>query len=239
MTKTHQDSLHEQRRRAVAEATTRLIAQKGLDRVSVRDIAVEAGYSTHVVSHYFENKKELLLFTLREVSQRSVDRLKMAIEDGEDVARCLETFLPLDSARIIDARLWLTFWTAALHDPDIAAEQLRFGSKYRDLMLGLLRLRDMFPHGTPADAQDVIAQRLQMAISGIAVHGVLGVWDENQQRRMLAAELGQIVPADSTAHTDSATDTVQSPAALAEENARLRRLLVNTLLDTVPGRRDD
>ena len=41
---------HEQRRREVAEVAAELIAHRGLERVTVREIAAATGFSTTVVS---------------------------------------------------------------------------------------------------------------------------------------------------------------------------------------------
>ena len=61
---------HEERRRQVVAVASRLIAQAGLDAVTVRDVANAADCSTAIVSHYFHNKKELLFLTYR----GSIDR---------------------------------------------------------------------------------------------------------------------------------------------------------------------
>jgi len=51
---------HDARRREVGAIAARLIATSGLEGVTVRDVARIAGFSTAVVSHYFDNKRALL-----------------------------------------------------------------------------------------------------------------------------------------------------------------------------------
>lgn len=67
---------HERQRRAIAEALWRLVARAGLDAVSLRDVAAEAGVSMGRVQHYFANKDEMLLFGL----QLAQDRIGARIE---------------------------------------------------------------------------------------------------------------------------------------------------------------
>jgi len=49
-----------EKREEVLEATWRLMARVGIDRVSIREIAAEAGCSTGVIAHYFKNKEDVL-----------------------------------------------------------------------------------------------------------------------------------------------------------------------------------
>src|SRR5256885_12824300 len=56
---------HDARRAALAEIAADLIAAEGLDAATVRRLAQAAGASTKVVSHYFQDKRALLLMTYR------------------------------------------------------------------------------------------------------------------------------------------------------------------------------
>ena len=66
---------HEARRAEVAAVAADLIAQRGLDGVSVRDVAAAGGYSTTVVTHYFASKRELLLHAYRSAGTATEERL--------------------------------------------------------------------------------------------------------------------------------------------------------------------
>ena len=56
---------HETRRRRIAEIALGIIAREGIEAATIRRIAAEVGYSTAVVTHYFENKQDLLGSVLR------------------------------------------------------------------------------------------------------------------------------------------------------------------------------
>jgi AcrR family transcriptional regulator len=55
----------EERRSRIAEAILRIAASRGLDEVSLRDVAAEAGVSMGQVQHYFSTKREMLMFACR------------------------------------------------------------------------------------------------------------------------------------------------------------------------------
>jgi AcrR family transcriptional regulator len=229
----------EEQRNRVAQLAARLIAERGLEAVKVREIAAELGYSTHIVSHYFDSKKELLLLTLRLCAARQVKRLKLAISSNESLVRCLEALLPLDEERMVDARVWIMFWAQTFADRDIAAVQLEFGARWRRLLVGTLRIRGHFTPDTPRATRDLVAQRLQTAVAGIGVHGALGVWPAERQRELLAQEvdaaLATLDPSDRQPlpPPDLRSEPVgdePSSRRLAIENTRLRKLLVDAML---------
>ncbi|MEM9494996.1 MAG: TetR/AcrR family transcriptional regulator [Pseudomonadota bacterium] len=55
---------YELRRIQIAEATWSVISERGFANASMRAIAREAGFTTGVLTHYFENKDEILEFAL-------------------------------------------------------------------------------------------------------------------------------------------------------------------------------
>ena len=51
---------HQLRRKQLADAVMRLAATEGLEEVSLRHVAAEAGVSTGMVQHYFRTKDEMM-----------------------------------------------------------------------------------------------------------------------------------------------------------------------------------
>jgi AcrR family transcriptional regulator len=101
----------------VIGAAIRLIAKAGLEGVTVRDIAEAVGCSTAVVSHYFHNKRELLLLTYRATIDRSSERWEAASR-GE-IRAYLAELMPLDEERLDEWKVWLAFWAKAAQDEEI------------------------------------------------------------------------------------------------------------------------
>ena len=56
---------HDERRRHIGAAVLRLIATRGLEAASLRNVAAEAGVSMGTVQHYFTTKHEMLDFAQR------------------------------------------------------------------------------------------------------------------------------------------------------------------------------
>ncbi|MET8508281.1 TetR/AcrR family transcriptional regulator [Streptomyces sp. NPDC014779] len=120
---------HEQRRRQIADAVSQLIAQHGLDAVTVARTAATAGMSVGLVQHYFRTKDEMLLHAFREVSARIRTRVEARIEDGiehkQPIARVMADvmteYIPLDQARRAEYRVTRAFAGRALDSPALAA----------------------------------------------------------------------------------------------------------------------
>jgi TetR/AcrR family transcriptional regulator, transcriptional repressor of bet genes len=118
---------HEERRAELAAAVWRLAARDGLEAVTVRRVAEEAGWSTGAVVHYFSGKEELLLFAFGMITDRVRRRLTEAegrTSDPLDLARTwLVEGLPLDSERQAEVRVWFAFLGLALTRPTLARAQ--------------------------------------------------------------------------------------------------------------------
>jgi AcrR family transcriptional regulator len=118
---------HEERRRLIAAAVRRIAADRGLEGVSLGEVAAEAGISKGLVQHYFPSKDAMLRYatgTLREQVDNSVgDNLP----DGLPGLRMLvHALLPRDAASRTDALVANAFLVRALKDP-VIAERFREG----------------------------------------------------------------------------------------------------------------
>lgn len=87
---------HEARRPKIAEIAAEIIAQEGLEAATMRRVAAIADCSTTVVTHYFANKRELLLWTYRVAAEHAQERYDEAqSRDPTNLMGCLETVLPI------------------------------------------------------------------------------------------------------------------------------------------------
>ncbi|WP_233159737.1 TetR/AcrR family transcriptional regulator [Pseudonocardia sp. MH-G8] len=66
---------HDARRREIADALLRLATTEGLESVSLRHVAAEAGISMGAVQHYFRSKDDMLAFAFEYQSQRHGQRI--------------------------------------------------------------------------------------------------------------------------------------------------------------------
>ena len=127
---------HEQRREELAAAVWRIAAHEGLDAVTVRRVADEAGWSTGALVHYFSDKEELLLFAFRTGADR-VGRRMAATEartaEPLELARAmLAEGLPVDRERQEEVRVWFAFLGLALTRPVLARAQRVTYRSWRD-----------------------------------------------------------------------------------------------------------
>jgi AcrR family transcriptional regulator len=134
---------HEQRREELAAAVWRLAAREGLEAVTVRRVAEEAGWSTGALVHYFSDKEELILFAFRTVADRVGRRLATSEErtsDPLELARAtLAEGLPVDRERQEEVRVWFAFLGLALTRPALARAQRVTYRAWRDRVAEHLR----------------------------------------------------------------------------------------------------
>jgi AcrR family transcriptional regulator len=164
---------HEERRAALGAAVWRLAARDGLEAVTVRRVADEAGWSTGAVVHYFSDKEELLLFAFRTVADRVGRRLAAATERTSaplELARAqLVEGLPLDREREAEVRVWFAFLGLALTRPALArAQRLTYRAwreRVADLLLEAQRQGEIHPDVDCAAA----AAALVAVVDGLAI----------------------------------------------------------------------
>ena len=183
---------HDERRLFVASVAADLVAERGVAALTVRNVADAAGTSTAIVSHYFQDKRDLLLETYRAAADRSTLRFEAAAnEPGARLGDCLEALLPTDTERMTDWRLFYAFWGIAATDSALAAEQATRTRSARQRVERIIRLQA----GRDGEASDVdaatSARRLLALVQGIAMQAVFDPedWSARKQRTFLRSEL--------------------------------------------------
>jgi len=185
----------EERRQQVVAVASRLIAEAGLDAVTVRDVANAADCSTAIVSHYFHNKKELLFLTYQGSIDRATERADVAVgPDGTDLRGFLAEIMPLDEERLIEWKIWVAFWAKAVSDPEIALAQRDCVRRTRgniSRVLSALRERGALLDGLNLDDE---ARRLLVLIMGMAVQVMFDPeeWPAARQHALVDAELAKL-----------------------------------------------
>lgn len=118
---------HEARRVAVADAIFAVIGSRGLEAVSLRDVAAQAGVSMGAVQHYFDSKEEMLLFALSHMRDRALARMQAELAViGEPTAReairaAARAMLPLGEQGRQEAIVAGAFYSVATVNPAYAA----------------------------------------------------------------------------------------------------------------------
>ncbi|MFI9552598.1 TetR/AcrR family transcriptional regulator [Nonomuraea endophytica] len=118
---------HALRRRQIAEAVHRLIDAHGIDGVSLREVAAEAGVSMGLVQHYFTTKDEMLLLAMDHLHLRITERIGEVHGTPREILRAgILELLPLDEARRTEARIGMAYLARSVVADDLA-EVLRNG----------------------------------------------------------------------------------------------------------------
>lgn len=180
---------HDQRRAQVAQITIRLILRDGVEGVSVRSIAQEAGYSTTIVSHYFRTKADLLLLAYRTCLMEAGSRVENALGTDADMLTTLGYLLPLDQAGRDNWKIWFAFWGMALVHTDFQKEQVEQGRAAQALVRRVLE-----QHNVPLKDPDMAAGRVLAMIAGLATQATYDptAWPADRQRAILSAELASL-----------------------------------------------
>lgn len=101
---------------AVADATIRIIASRGLDAVSVREVAKESGFAAGSVQYHASSKETLLAHAFIRSIQRQTARVH-AVQEPDDAFEAwvvrLSELLPLGGERLEDAAIWVTYGSAS------------------------------------------------------------------------------------------------------------------------------
>jgi AcrR family transcriptional regulator len=175
----------EQRRAQLTDAAARLIARSGLESATMREVAAEAGWTTGALTHYFTDKRELLLTTFQaSLANRRAQRPNDENADPAAQLRAsLEGALPLDPARRRHWMVTIAFCSQAAGDAELAATQRAAYREFRDHVASLATRCGL------ADAQhaDACAERLIAVADGIAVQALFDEqgWPARRQRERL------------------------------------------------------
>jgi TetR/AcrR family transcriptional regulator, transcriptional repressor of bet genes len=118
---------HDERRRHLGSAVLRLIATRGLEAASLRNVAAEAGVSMGTVQHYFTTKHEMLDFAQRYNYERAKVRIPKLIAQVPEprttrslLRALLVDLLGLDGESREGARLGAAMLAYAVIDPQAA-----------------------------------------------------------------------------------------------------------------------
>lgn len=101
-------------RELIIAAGRRLISTRGAAAATMRTIAAEAGVTTGSVTHYFEDKAELMGAIQRYNGKLAAERVRASVGRRRGLAavnRAALGLLPTDADGVAIWRVWLAFWS--------------------------------------------------------------------------------------------------------------------------------
>ena len=185
---------HDERREEILRAAIRVIDSVGLDNTTTRAIAHESGYSNGVLSHYFQDKDDILQSILVKTHREFMSRVEESMRGKDEFGRLwamLMQNLPLDRERRVETLMEMTFWPRAVSNPasrefqrDAANDLLK---RIRALIADVRAAGRLDSDLTDAD----VAELLIAVIDGLSVHAELFPkrLPAAQQRRLMRVQL--------------------------------------------------
>jgi AcrR family transcriptional regulator len=198
---------HDQRRHQIAEAVWRLATQGGLETVTLRQVAAEAGVPPRQLQYYFGTRDQLLLGALEilntDAEQRARERLSALGEAPGALAivrGVLLEMLPLDEERRNRHLVYAAYFLRFLTEPALAEVARDAAPALAGLLASLL-----------ATAQE--SGQVSPDVDPVAEATFLAAGAEGLQATVL---LGQHTPEQAVALIDHQLDRVFSTAPNAE-----------------------
>lgn len=196
------------RREQLIRATLKTIGNVGLADATMANIAGTAGMSVGIVSHYFGDKEGVLNAAMRQLLRdlkSAVARHRAeAPDDGPraQLRAIVEGNFDATQTSPAAMRVWLTFWAASMHQPELARLQ-----RANDRRL-YSNLCAEFHRALPQSEARCAARGLAAMIDGLWLRGSLGGGDFDiaQARGLAFAYLddrlaGASAPASASAST--------------------------------------
>ncbi|MFF1372088.1 TetR family transcriptional regulator C-terminal domain-containing protein [Streptomyces virginiae] len=106
---------HAGRRRLIAEAVCRLADERGLEGVTLRDVAARAQVSMGAVQRCFRTKEEMLVFALGHIGEQVMERVQARLvrspaqSAGTALGHAVTEISLLREEHRAEARVWLAF----------------------------------------------------------------------------------------------------------------------------------
>jgi len=168
---------HNERRKLFAAAALAVIAREGLEGLTMRVVAKEAGFTTGALTHYFQSKDELLIAA----SEAGADVVRPEMEGAATGASArvalrdlLYTVLPTTPPMKAQWRFWMAFWERAAHSPEVQRVMRERYFEYTSRVAKVIR-RSQEQGETPRDVDaEIVAREIIALIDGIGVQVMIG-----------------------------------------------------------------
>ncbi len=133
------------RRAQMLEAAAQLIAERGLARTRIADVAERVGISPALVVYYFQTKEALLIAALRESESgfyaAAEDLLRSQTSVRKRIATLVELTFTEESQGEVKGQwgLWFDLWNEAFRHPEVAADRRALDEQWRGLIARIVR----------------------------------------------------------------------------------------------------
>ena len=187
---------HQERRDHIAAAAAKVIAERGVDAVTMVGIGQAAGVTTGAVTHYFADKDEVILAALQWADDAMQTRAARAFERLDDPLSSVLEILPTDEARRREWQVWAVLAERATRSEGLSAVAQARDEAWYDFASSVLRrlrrARAIDPRVDPKkEAMIVVA-----LIDGIGFDAAFNParWPPRKQREIVRYYLARLAP---------------------------------------------
>jgi AcrR family transcriptional regulator len=189
----------EQRRQEILEVTWRIMAARGADAATMREIARGAGYANGALAPYFSSKDALVEAAYVYVFDRTNERIRTAVAGRRGLAALrafLVEVLPTTELTRLEARIVLPFWNRTVTDERLARLNDGAMRRWRHDLRGLVAQAREDGDVTVGTADDVLVEQLLAIALGLQVLALLpdAPTPPDMQLAMLDAALTALAP---------------------------------------------
>lgn len=179
---------HEKRRVQIAEAVWRLAAQGGLEDVTMRRVATEAGVSTRLVQYYYATRERLLAEAFSYRLRHDRKYIEDSLVDGtprERLRNLLLTLVPLNKEGRTRYLVYVAYFVRAISDPDMISTLFEGSPQLEDLIVHILQQAKST--GQIPDNLDLAmeAEKLVALQDGMSSRILLGVRDRESAEQLI------------------------------------------------------
>ena len=180
---------HDVRRREIAQAVWAVIAERGIEGVTLRSVAAEAGISVGRIQHYHASREELVRDSCRELLKMATQRFEAADDatPAERLRRLVLGRIPTTPKFAIGTSIWLAYEAKSVDDPVIAELVQRGhagGVRETAALLGECGVTD-----APA-----VALRLMATAEGLAIRVLVGGLEPRGAIELLENLIAEVLP---------------------------------------------
>lgn len=200
---------HEQRKDAIANALFDVLREGGLEAVTLSNVATRAGLAVGSVRHFLGARDQMVAFAFDTMAERIRHRVGARAEivlaslDKADVhtddrlmatAEILCEFLPLDTARLGEAIVWIEFERAARTSEYLAATSQRAAAETVELVETILTTAAQRGSLAPDIDLPTETARLTALIDGLTLRSALhpDLLDPDRAREAVISHLRQL-----------------------------------------------
>lgn len=186
----------------ILDAASQLLADRGIDRVHVAEVAAAAQVSSGLVHYHFGTRERLVTEVFHHAYGYASDRdigAEVGTPVAEQIAWRIERILPLPGPQEKEWAIWIELWVRSLRDPELRAITIQVYSSVRKSLVALLRAgvqRGEFEVSNPEEVVD----RLVALNDGFGLRCALGDPQapvslvRSEMRALLEKELGIELP---------------------------------------------